>query len=378
MKSTMQNELRLIRRLVLLGFFRLGLYAAEATLYCFKQVSRFLLHTFTALEGGLKTYTAICDYELWGSIPTTVEDPSKRCYEVEPMVDILAAIDGKQVLLVGETGSGKSTLAQWLAYSVGGRVTVYEPEGTPEDWMGLEVVGEGENWSAIEQAMWFDLNDLTSQVQLRKAKGDAALASSDRVLIAEEFPETVEKVDCAAEWLERHARRGRKARRFLILLSQSNRVKSWGLDGKGDLLNSFRIIRLGKFARDHARKLGSPELMAWLAQGQSRCLIDDEPLHLPSYQEMQHAAPRFLPSGVAVKTQESGSAEAAMSEANEANSSDSEESSRSAQILEALADGKSDYWIAKNLFGVKGGSRYQKVRKEIARIRALEGVAASS
>lgn len=373
MKNTMQSELRLIRRLTLLGLFRLGLYAAEATLYGFKQISRFLLHVFSTLERSLKCYSVICDRELWGgaAIPAPVIVAEDDALAISPLADVLNAIDGKQVMLVGETGSGKSTLAQWLAYTVGGRVTVYEPEGTPEDWLGLEVVGEGENWSAIEQAMWFDLDDLTSQIQLRKNKGDAALANSDRVLIAEEFPETVEKVECAGEWLERHARRGRKARRFLILLSQSNRVKSWGLEGKGDLLNCFRIIRLGKFAQDHARKLSSPGLIGWLAQNQSHCLIDDEPMFLPSYSEMQQAKPHFLPSpSVAVKGM-AGSVGSQVTEGNLASASDSEEASRSAQILEALEAGKSDYWIAKNVFSVTGGSRYQKVRKEISRVRAL-------
>ena len=60
------------------------------------------------------------------------------------ITDIVAATEGKQVMVIGEMGTGKSTIAQYLAYTVGGRVKVYECEGTPTDWLGLEVVGKGE------------------------------------------------------------------------------------------------------------------------------------------------------------------------------------------------------------------------------------------
>jgi hypothetical protein len=158
-------------------------------------------------------------------------------------------------MIIGEMGPGKSTLAQYLAYTVGGVVRVYECEGTPTDWQGLEVIGKGEDWGAIEHGMAEDLEDLSDQLKIRTERGDAALVGTERVIIAEEYPELVAKVPSSGEWLERHARRGRKAQRFTILLSQYDRVAAWGLEGKSDLADAFFRIRLGKKAQAHAKSL---------------------------------------------------------------------------------------------------------------------------
>lgn len=207
--------------------------------------------------------------------------------DLEVITDIVSAIEGRQVMIIGEMGTGKSTIAQFIAYSIGMvSVKVYECEGTPTDWQGLEVIGRGEDWGAIEDGMQADLDDLTSQIQVRNERGDNALAGSERVIICEEFPELINKVPSASEWLERHARRGRKARRFTILLSQYDRVSAWGLEGKADLAEAFAKIRLGKKAVTHAKSIKRDDLVNWLRLDRSHCLIDDNPCKLPGYREM--------------------------------------------------------------------------------------------
>jgi hypothetical protein len=88
---------------------------------------------------------------------------------------------------------------------LGGRVKVYECEGTPTDWLGLEVVGKGENWMAIERGMLEDLEDLSNQMKTRNERGDGALEGTERVIIVEEYPELVSKVPSSGEWLERYS-----------------------------------------------------------------------------------------------------------------------------------------------------------------------------
>lgn len=212
----------------------------------------------------------------------------------EIITDVIEAIQDKQVMVIGEMGTGKSTLAQYLAYSVGGQVKVYEPEGTPEDWQGLEVVGKGENWNAIEAGMQDDLEDLSNRIQRRMKEGGKFLEGSEQVVICEEYPELVNKVSCSGEWLDRHARRGRKARRFTVLLSQYDKVAAWGLEGKSDLSEAFFKIRLGKKALSHAKSLKNDELVNWLKQNRSHCLIDDNPCKLPPYREMKTVIARPL------------------------------------------------------------------------------------
>jgi energy-coupling factor transporter ATP-binding protein EcfA2 len=205
----------------------------------------------------------------------------------EIITDIVEAIEGKQVMVIGEMGSGKSSVAQYLAYTVGGQVKVYEPEGTPEDWSGLEVIGKGEDWELINESMQADLDDLSNQMKLRMEQGDKAITGTERVIICEEYPELVRKVAVSGEWLERHARRGRKARRFTILLSQYDRVAAWGLEGKADLQEAFFKLRLGKKAVSHAKQLKNDQLVDWLRSDRSHCLLDDYPCKLPSYREMK-------------------------------------------------------------------------------------------
>lgn len=273
---------------------------------------------------------------------------------IEPITDIFAEIEGKQLMILGEMGSGKSTIAQYFAYTVGGKVKVYECEGTPEDWQGLEVIGEGENWEAINKSMADDLEDLSNQLKLRKEKGDSALNGTEKVIIAEEFPELVSKCGNCSEWLDRHARRGRKARRFTILLSQYDRVGAWGMEGKSDLLDAFRRLRLGKKAVNHARLLKRDDLAEWLRRDRAHVLLDDYPAILPGYREMKSVTQRLpmLMEATAVTPVEP---------AQTGLNSDSELTLWRA-ISAHLASGRGESWIIKEILGYQGSS-YQRGRE---------------
>lgn len=138
-------------------------------------------------------------------------------------------------------------------------------------------------------------------MKTRNERGDSALDGTERVIIVEEYPELVSKVPSSGEWLERHARRGRKARRFTVLLSQYDRVAAWGLEGKSDLADAFYRIRLGKKAIAHAKSLKNNNLVDWLKLDRSHCLLDDSPCKLPTYREMKAATSQYgstmLPPG---------------------------------------------------------------------------------
>jgi energy-coupling factor transporter ATP-binding protein EcfA2 len=290
---------------------------------------------------------------------------------IEPITDIFTEIDGKQVMILGEMGTGKSTLAQYLAYTVGGQIKVYEPEGTPTDWKGLEVIGKGEDWDAIDEALADDLDDLSNQMKLRTERGDGSLEGTEKCIIAEEFPEIVSKCEHSTEWLERHARRGRKARRFLVLLSQYDRVSAWGMEGKSDLLDCFRRIRLGKKALAHAKSLKNDPLMEWLKADRSRALIDDEPLILPPYREMKTAISRpQLSYQSAIPQTLQLTPEATEESAFEPISQEFQPTLEG--ILEAIEAGKSDDWITKHVLGTPGGSTYSRNKARVAALRATE------
>ncbi|MEH1971094.1 hypothetical protein [Nostoc sp.] len=271
--------------------FSLGLFSLYGVTAALKLGITICQATENAVKKLLKVYDALP----YAGVPMSQVIEASAAVVEEPLeiiTDIIAAIEGKQVMIIGEMGTGKSTLAQYLAYTIGGRVRVYECEGTPTDWQGLEVIGKGEDWAAIERAMTEDLEDLSDQLKLRTERGDGALLGSERVTIVEEYPEVSTKVTISGEWLERHARRGRKALRPTILLSQYDRVAAWGIEGKSDLADAFYRIRLGKKAIAHAKSLKNEQLINWLKQDQSHCLLDDQPLKLPPYREMKAATVR--------------------------------------------------------------------------------------
>ena len=290
-----------IGRFILWGsgrtLFSVLLFIVDATNYSILTASTLLKWTRQSIVNLIRVYDQLPYAGTYGQniIDVTAEAID---FTGEIITDIVDAISGKQVMIIGEMGSGKSTIAQYLAYSVGGQVKVYECEGTPTDWQGLEVIGQGENWDEINESMVGDLEDLTNQLQIRREKGDNGIIGTEKVIICEEYPELVNKVEVSGEWLDRHARRGRKARRFTVLISQYDRVAAWGLEGKADLQEAFFKLRLGKKAVSFAKQLKNDELIAWLRQDRSHCLLDEHPCKLPSYREMKAVTQRLQLPGV--------------------------------------------------------------------------------
>lgn len=294
--------------------------------------------------------------------------------QIEPeeiITDIVEAIQDKQVMIIGEMGTGKSTLAQYLAYTIGGQIKVYECEGTPDDWAGLEVIGKGENWNAIEAALQSDLDDLSNQMKLREQYGDKYLDGTEVTTIVEEFPELVTKCDSTDEWLDRHARRGRKARRPTILLSQYDRVAAWGMEGKSDLLEAFYRIRLGKKALKHAKSLKNDDLVTWLKKDRSHCLIDDSPCKLPPYREMKSVISRpFINQETPAQKTVEKNLEPAQKEDFQESFSESDQFLWN--LIQRFGAGKSDSSIVTEVLGMTG-KRYSEGKDLLEKLRRQYG-----
>ncbi|MBC1235654.1 hypothetical protein [Nostoc sp. 2RC] len=363
------------------GVGRLCFSVSLFTVSIARNAFKFGVWVCDGVEAGVKRLLKVYDALPYAGTPITQVIEASAAVVEEPLeiiTDIISAIDGKQVMIIGEMGTGKSTLAQYLAYTVGGRVRVYECEGTPTDWQGLEVIGKGENWSAIELGMSEDLEDLSNQLKLRNEKGDAALVGTERVIIAEEYPELVSKVASSSEWLERHARRGRKARRFTILLSQYDRVAAWGLEGKSDLADAFFRIRLGKKAQAHAKSLKNEQLVNWLKQNQSHCLLDDQPLKLPPYREMKAATVRngstifqpYTDNAIAPQKSAENALEPVSETGFEENCSDNDRVLW--RLIQRFGEGKSDSAIVTEVMGFTG-KRYGEGVALLERLRKQFG-----
>lgn len=238
--------------------------------------------SFLALERLLEKIIEHYDFMLRGARQTSAGISSAQV-----VVDIASYIEGRQIMLIAEMGAGKSTLIKYLCYSFGGKVKIYECEGLPGNWAGFEVVGVGGDFDLINREMRKDIEQLDERISQRNQHGDNYLLGNEQVFIVEEFPEIVRRVSSAFDWIDLHSRRGKKAKNSVVLISQYDKVSAWGLDRKSELADSFVKIRLAKKALAHARRLGNDELVQWLMQDSTHCLIDDYPCKIPAFREMQ-------------------------------------------------------------------------------------------
>ncbi|HEY9706664.1 MAG TPA: hypothetical protein V6D48_00500, partial [Oculatellaceae cyanobacterium] len=297
--------------------------------------------------------------------------------------DILEVLEGKHVILVGGSGDGKTTTCMYLAYTIGGAIKVYDADAAADEWQGLEVVGRCADFGSIEAAMNDDLEELQERTILRGQKGSNACDGMNCVTIAEEFPLLVGEVEIAGKWFSKHGKRGRRVKKFIIAVAQNDTALNFGIEGDKGVMDCFRIIRLGKKAVAHARKLKNEALVQWLQGDKGRLLVDDIPIQLPPYREIQRVIQqgslgylgqtRQLSSGYAPTTQ---NAPELPPEATEKQGFQPPEAgflgspkTLLERILEAFEAGKSDDWIAKNIFECSGGNSYYKAKETISYIR---------
>jgi hypothetical protein len=332
------------------------------------------------------------------SIEASASSPKQEIRPL-PLLQILNdPTEEKELIILGTKGSGKSTTAQWLAYTLGGRIKVYEPEGTPYDWRGLEVLGKGENWAEIDQGLRDDLAHLSNQLLIRRERGDEALTGTERIIIGEEYPEIASKVEASEEWLDRHARRGRKAKVRLILLSQFDQAAAWNMDGKLQLLACFYRLRLTKMAKAHAQKLKRQDLIEWLDQSRSHALLDDIPVLLPSYEEMKRVIQQAASGFLAISPQSQPSSTSVLGEVQQqsektaeitpeptenqgfqaletgfSGTSEGGEFGLLERILAAFQADRSDDWIAKNVIMQHYRMGYYKAKEKAEQLRNLWG-----
>ena len=302
----------------------------------------------------------------------TIESSAKTVVpQLAPqLADLLDMIQGKHVMIIGSTGTGKSTLAQWLAYQVASTVKVYDPDATPQEWQGLQVVGRGGDFTAIACEMALDLVELEERAKQRAEHGDTALAGNDLALIAEEFPALVDEIPAAADWLGKIARRGRKPKMFLCVLSQSDTVTALGIEGDGAIRSNFRLVRLGSHAVAHAKKLKRDDLVQWLTSGKYRAVCDDEPVQLSDLRG-SHSVPKTPLNIVRVNSHptESAHLEEGLQGVLEPETEVMDWQKSAVRALKTA--GYSDSRIIKEVMGFTGG-RYQYGKRMLANVLASE------
>ncbi len=152
------------------------------------------------------------------------------------------------VAILGNSGSGKTSLAQYIAgHLPPSQVLILDPDADHDD----------------EFYPWGELTVINDYEQIIKQMGKLLdlLEQRDKtplVVICDEFPAVrayAKQIgsDIPDRFILQYGSRGRKRKKFPIFLSQSGNVKSLGLDGQGDFLENFALIRLQKIARKYLK-----------------------------------------------------------------------------------------------------------------------------
>jgi len=173
----------------------------------------------------------------------------------------LPQLDIGHVLIVGETGAGKSTtMRALLAHR--GQAVVLDPHAGPDDWPGKQVLGGGRNFTQISEFMDWMVDELSARAEQRRQGvthfPPITVATDEMPAIANELGK-----DIYSNW-QRWMREGRKFGLYIVVSTQSTRVKTMGIEGEGDVLNNFTgIVYLGKAAVEEYPELAAS--MEWPA-----------------------------------------------------------------------------------------------------------------
>jgi hypothetical protein len=164
---------------------------------------------------------------------------------VEPIP--LPKLDIGHVLIVGETGAGKSTtMRALLAHRQ--QAVVLDPHAGPDDWPGMQVLGGGRNFTQISEFMDWMVDELSNRAEMRR---NGQTAFPPLTVATDEMPAIANELgrDVYANW-QRWMREGRKFGLYIVVSTQSTRVKTMGIEGEGDVLDNFTgIVYLGKSGR---------------------------------------------------------------------------------------------------------------------------------
>lgn len=162
------------------------------------------------------------------------------------ILDILG--QAQRALIVGPSNAGKTTLFNHYIRrkisSGAGEILVIDPHAEPTHWRGCRVVGIKSNHAEITET----LDKLIRIMEKRYEEignGDVKTGEHPPITVIIDEWMSIEKM-CknASHVMVRLLTESRKAAFSIIIGSHSQRVKSLGLAGQGDLKEGFTVIKL--------------------------------------------------------------------------------------------------------------------------------------
>ena len=152
--------------------------------------------------------------------------------------------ESRHLMLVGETSSGKTTLARWVIARAASMATliVLDPHAAPDDWHGVQVVGAGRQYDAINDLLAQLTDELDRRYQ-RRAAGDQT--DPPLLICVDEVPAIAAHCTAWPKFMAELSNEGRKVGMRLCILTQGRLVKMLNIEGRSDLRSNFAEVLLG-------------------------------------------------------------------------------------------------------------------------------------
>ena len=226
--------------------------------------------------------------------------PDEQAIDSPPIVPFNSILDrGVGICLFGDSGSGKSSAAKYLIglASQGSEIKLIVADPHFDgggDWGQDTLIID--DYQMILKTLRAALDELDRRKKLRK---QGVKSFPKLVFIWDEWPSVRvaakrAKLDICEEAVIRLGSECRKYEMLSIFCSQSGNTKAMGLEGMGDFLQNFSLIRLGKISIKHAKNLPDQRVLSCLQSAGYPCLVDDDlsihPTH-GNYQQFKNGQP---------------------------------------------------------------------------------------
>ncbi|MEO0538379.1 MAG: type IV secretory system conjugative DNA transfer family protein [Cyanobacteria bacterium P01_A01_bin.123] len=197
------------------------------------------------------------------------------------------------IMLLGETGSGKTSLVEALLSLMPGEKVVVHPHYQHSDIPGERadfdfadrIIGGGRNFPEIETYMGELFQEFDERTKLSKSQ----IRTKSRItVLIDELPAIAK--NCSDQVIEQIISLLLESRKYgirLVLLAQSDSVKTLNIEGQGDAVREqVTYVRLGTYATEHCKSLVSKKrleesALQWLEQWEYPCMVEDQPGRVP-------------------------------------------------------------------------------------------------
>ena len=180
------------------------------------------------------------------------------------------------IAILGNSGSAKTCLVQYFAGELSpNQFLIFDPHADPNH--------PEYPWSQFNKVVTdYDeiLEWLDRLLNLLDNKDRQPL-----IVIADEYPAIrfyakKNKSDVADQFILRYGSEARKFNKLPIFISQSGNVRALGLEGMGDFLENFGLIRLGKIAKKYLKNSSNVEVREACKTIAYPMLINEDELYL--------------------------------------------------------------------------------------------------